>query len=241
MALNDLVAIGDERDDHRHVEARRLTVAQHFAAELVHLRSLPDEPFDVALALNCRVDTKSRICVRQSFYSVPVRYAGRRIDVRLGADRVSALDGAAVVALHPRAQGKGSETLELDHYLEVLSIKPGALAGASALVAARRSGAFSPTHQHFWDLARRAKGDGAGTRALIAVLLLHRTMTHGSGHLGHGAGHRRRLDRPRSGRRRGPPLPRTARSDPGDRASRWPPLTVRPRPCRGYDDLLEVG
>ena len=94
---------------------------------------MPDEPFDVALALNCRVDTKSRICVRQSFYSVPVRYAGRRIDVRLGADRVSALDGAAVVARHPRAQGKGAEILELDHYLEVLSIKPGALAGASAL------------------------------------------------------------------------------------------------------------
>ena len=33
-ALNDLVAIGDERDDHRHIEARRMTVAQHFAAEL---------------------------------------------------------------------------------------------------------------------------------------------------------------------------------------------------------------
>jgi len=175
-ALNDLVAIGDERDDHRHIEARCLTVAQHFAAEIPLLAALPHEPFDVALALNCRVDTKSRICVRQSFYSVPVRYAGRRIDVRLGADRVSALDGAAVVAMHPRAQGKGAEILELDHYLEVLSIKPGALAGASALVSARCNGAFSATHQRFWDLARRGHGDAAGTRALISVLLLHRTM-----------------------------------------------------------------
>jgi transposase len=176
--LNDLVAVGDERDDHRHIEARRMTVAQHFAAESPLLSSLPDDPFDVGLALNCRVDTKSRICVRQCFYSVPVRYAGRRIDVRLGADRVSALDGAGVVAVHPRAQGKGAETLELDHYLEVLTIKPGALAGASALVAARRSGTFSPTHQRFWDLARRLHGDAAGTRALIDVLLMHRTMAH---------------------------------------------------------------
>jgi hypothetical protein len=31
-ALNDLVAMGDERDDYPHIEARRLTVAQHFAA-----------------------------------------------------------------------------------------------------------------------------------------------------------------------------------------------------------------
>jgi transposase len=177
-ALNDIVAAGDERDDHRHIEGRRISVGEHFSAELVHLGSLPDERFDTALALNCRVDTKSRICVRQSFYSVPVRYAGRRLDVRLGADQVSVLDGSSVVARHARAAGKGSEILELDHYLEVLSLKPGALAGASALVAARRAGAFGPTHQQFWDLARRAQGDGAGTRSLIAVLLLHRTMTH---------------------------------------------------------------
>jgi hypothetical protein len=176
-ALNELVALGDERDDHRHIESRRLTVAQHFAAELPLLNDLPDEPFEVMLHLNCRVDTKSRICVRQSFYSVPVRYAGRRIDVRLGAAHVAAMDGMSVVARHPRAVGKGAEVLDLDHYLEVLAIKPGALAGASALVHARRTGAFTDTHQRFWDLARKRLGDQDGTRALIHVLLLHRTMT----------------------------------------------------------------
>jgi hypothetical protein len=64
----------------------------------------------------------------------------------------------------------------LDHYLEVLVGKPGALAGATALVAARASGAFTATHQRFWDAARRTLGDAGGTRALIGVLLLHRTM-----------------------------------------------------------------
>jgi len=177
VALNELVAQGDDRDDHRHIESRRLTVAQHFAAEGPLLKGLPDEPFEVALQLNCRVDTKSRICVRQSFYSVPVRYAGRRIDVRLGAAHVAAMDGTSIIAHHPRAVGKGAEVLDLDHYLEVLSVKPGALAGASALVHARRTGAFTDTHQRFWDLARRKLGERDGTRALIQVLLLHRTMT----------------------------------------------------------------
>jgi len=177
VALNELVAAGDERDDARHVAGRHLSIAAHFAAEAALLLPLPVESFDVALALNCRVDTKSRICVRQCFYSVPVRYAGRRLDVSLGADSVVALDGAAVIARHPRAPGKGSETLELDHYLEVLAIKPGALAGASALARARRSGAFSVTHQRFWDRARKELGDQAGTRAMISVLLLHRTMS----------------------------------------------------------------
>jgi transposase len=177
LALNELVAVGDERDDHRHIESRRLTVGQHFAAERPLLNEPPDEPFEVALQLNCRVDTKSRICVRQSFYSVPVRYAGRRIDVRLGAAHVKAMDGTSTVAHHPRAVGKGAEVLDLDHYLEVLSIKPGALAGASALVHARRTGAFTDTHQRFWDLARKKLGDQDGTRTLIQVLLLHRSMT----------------------------------------------------------------
>jgi transposase len=174
--LGGVVAKGDERDDLRHIESRRLTVAQHFEAERPLLLPLPDEHFEVGLALTCRVDTKARICVRQNFYSVPVRYAGRRMDVRLGADHVKVLDGTSVVAHHPRGHGKGAQVLDLDHYLELLHIKPGALAGASALVAARRSGAFSPVHQTFWDAARRKLGDQDGTRALIGVLLLHRTL-----------------------------------------------------------------
>lgn len=80
------------------------------------------------------------------------------------------------VAEHTRSLHKGSEDLLLDHYLAVLVRKPGALAGATALVAARASGAFTPGHQRFWGAARRELGDSAGTWALIGVLLLHRTM-----------------------------------------------------------------
>jgi hypothetical protein len=75
-----------------------------------------------------------------------------------------------------RSLHKGSEDLLLDHYLEVLARKPGALAGATALAAARASGAFTAGHQAFWDAARRALGDGPGTRALIGVLLAHRSL-----------------------------------------------------------------
>ena len=64
----------------------------------------------------------------------------------------------------------------LDHYLEVLAFKPGALPGATALAAARASGAFTPTHDRFWVAARRKAGDREGTRALIDVLLAHRTL-----------------------------------------------------------------
>jgi hypothetical protein len=137
---------------------------------------LPAEMFDPARLLQARVDSRARVWVRQNYYSVPACYAGRRVAVRLSATTVQALDGPQVVAAHERAAGKYCEVLTLDHYLEVLKYKPGALPGATALAQARAAGAFTPSHQRYWDAARRARGDAAGTRALIEVLLGHRTL-----------------------------------------------------------------
>jgi hypothetical protein len=67
--------------------------------------------------------------------------------------------------------------LILDHYLDVLCRKPGALAGSTALVAARATGAFTADHQQFWETAHRRLGDGPGTRAMVGVLLLHRSLS----------------------------------------------------------------
>lgn len=41
---------------------------------------------------------------------------------------------------------------------------------------AKARGLFTASHQGYWDAARRARGDAAGTRALIEVLLAHRSM-----------------------------------------------------------------
>jgi transposase len=175
-ALNGLMAAADGADDARHVGARGETVGAASALEQPLLRALPDTPFEPALTLSCRVDTKARVCVRQSYYSAPAHLAGRRVTVLLGADSVRVVADAKTVGVHVRSLHKGSEDLVLDHYLEVLVRKPGALAGSTALVAARACGAFTQTHQRFWDGARRGLGDGAGTRVLIAALLLHRTL-----------------------------------------------------------------
>ena len=175
-ALNMALAAADARDDARRIGARAETVGAAAARELPLLRPLPEAVFDVALRLSCRVDAKARVCVRQSYYSVPARYAGRRLEVRLGATQVIIADAGAIVAIHTRSLHKGTEDLVLDHYLEVLTRKPGALAGATALIAARGSGVFTAAHQRFWDAARRQLGDGPGTRALVGVLLLHRTL-----------------------------------------------------------------
>jgi len=179
-ALNTRLALADTFDQGRRIAARTETVGAAAIRELPALHVLPIEDFDVATLLSCKVDAKARICVRQSYYSVPARLAGARVSVALGARSFTVRDArpgrpALVVAEHVRSLHKNTQDLLLDHYLEVLTRRPGALPGATALATARASGLFSDTHERFWAAARRRHGDGTGTRLLIAVLLLHRT------------------------------------------------------------------
>jgi hypothetical protein len=171
-----LIAAADLLDDDRVITGRPITVGAAFALEASALMALPAEAFDCARLLHARVDNRARVSVRQCFYSVPARYAGRRLPVRLAARTVEVYDGPRLIAQHQRAVGRYVEVLRLDHYLEVLKTKPGGLPGATALAQAKARGVFTASHQAYWDTARGARGDSKGTRALIAILLAHRTM-----------------------------------------------------------------
>lgn len=90
---------------------------------------------------------------------------------------MTVFDGSTQVAQHERITVRGEQSLNLDHYLEVLQRKPGALPGATALAQARAAGVFTQAHDAFWAAARHRLGDSAGTRALVEVLLLHRHLS----------------------------------------------------------------
>jgi hypothetical protein len=177
--LNTLFEAWDDADDARRVGNRASSVGHDWAFERMLLRPLPAEPFDTALTLTPRVDRYAQVMVRCCQYSVPARFIGHRVRVKLSASAVTVYDRSTVVARHQRAAGKGVKVLDLDHYLEILLRKPGALPGATALAQARAAGVFTPAHDAFWAAARRALGDGAGTRVLVEVLLLHRHLEHG--------------------------------------------------------------
>lgn len=177
--LNERVRRWDELDDRRRIGSRLRTVGQDFAAEQPLLQPLPAEVFDPGLVLTPRVDRSALITVRMAKYSVPARLIGRRVRVSLRASDLRVFDGRTLVSRHPRMVARGGETVDLDHYLEVLRTKPGALPGSTALAQARAAGTFTAAHEAFWAAARRTDGDTAGTRALIEVLLLHCTMAAG--------------------------------------------------------------
>ena len=176
--LNALLQEWDDTDDRRRIGNRTNSVGHDWSFERQLLRPLPAEPFDTALTLTPRVDRYAQVMVRCCQYSVPARFIGHRLRVKLSASTVTAFDRNTVVARHHRAIGKGVKVLDLDHYLEILLRKPGALPGATALAQARATGAFTPIHDAFWAAARKALGDAVGTRVLIEVMLQHRHLEH---------------------------------------------------------------
>lgn len=174
--LNARIDAADEADDARRIGSRQHTVGEYFEVEQQYLAPLPTEPFETGRLSSPRVDRYSQVPVRGAKYSVPVRYIGRRVRVLMRASEVLIFHDRTEIACHPRLTARGAEHLELDHYLETLLFKPGALPGATALEQARASGKFTKVHEAWWTRVRRARGDAEGTRELIRVLMLHRTM-----------------------------------------------------------------
>jgi transposase len=176
--LNEMIDGWDTADEARRIGSRPRTIGEYFAVEKPLLKPLPDEPFETGLLLTPRVDRYSQITVRTNHYSVPARLIGRKVRVMLHASELIVYDGRTEVARHERLLARAASRLELDHYLEVLIRKPGALPGATALEQAKAAGKFTPVHEQWWARACHAHGDREGTKALIEVLLLARHMSH---------------------------------------------------------------
>lgn len=174
--LNEKIAGIDVEEDARHIHGRPRSIGHDFAVEASLLGPLPFDDFDCGLTLTPKVGRDSRITVRQNYYSVPARFIGQRVRVSLRANDLVVYERHEIVARHPRLSRRYAYRDELDHYLEILLTKPGALAGSTALAQAREQGTFTAIHEAFWEAARKAHGDAAGTRALIDILLLHRRL-----------------------------------------------------------------
>ena len=174
--LNQLIMEADEAESNRVITGRCQTIGYNFEEEIAFLQPLPAGRFDAAVLLNPKVDSHSRVSVRQCFYSVPVYLVGRKVHVKLGAATIEILDGSKVVAVHERAITRNSQSLRLDHYLELLVKKPGALRGSIALSQAKASGIFTEAHQKYWDALMDSRGDLPGTNAFIEVLFAHRNL-----------------------------------------------------------------
>ncbi len=166
----------DADDKTRHIECRLDTVAVAFAEERLALNPLVAEPFGCAKIHFAKVDAKSRVCVRQAFYSVPVPLIGRSVQVSLSASEVSISYKDKTVARHERLARRGASRLLLDHYLETFVRKPGAFPRSVPLDQARKNGTFTKAHDAFFAEATRIHGEREAISEMVEILLLARRL-----------------------------------------------------------------
>jgi hypothetical protein len=122
------------------------------------------------------VDGKGCVKVRTNWYSVPVR-PGTRVRARLFPAYVEIWQERERVARHERSFGRYEQVLDLEHYLDILERKPGALAGSRPLQQWRERGRWPESFDRLWQSLERREGKSAGTRKMIE--LLHEGRQHG--------------------------------------------------------------
>ncbi len=115
--------------------------------------------------------------VLTNFYSTPLP-VGTPVQAKVYSACVEIWHSGRCVAQHERCYGRHRQVLELDHYLDVLVKKPGAMAGSTALEQCRAQGRWPASYDRFWSMVSEREGRRGGTKAIIEVLLLSRT--HGA-------------------------------------------------------------
>jgi transposase len=160
----------------RTIRGRSETVGEALGREVERLRPLPAVPFDTAEHVTPRVDAKALVTVRQNQYSVPVAFAGLRVAARIGAREISMSREGQVVARHERLHGKYGTAAQLDHYLELLAVKPGALARSLPLHQAREQGRWPESFDRLWQAIETKVGASEAARQMVDVLMLCREL-----------------------------------------------------------------
>jgi len=169
--LNQLLLDACRADEQRQIAGKPHTVGEAMQIEREHLLPMPAEGFELAETSFPVVDGKGCVKVRTNWYSTPLR-PGTRTQVRVLPAYVEVWHERECVARHERSYSRHQQVLDLEHYLDVLERKPGALAGSSPLKQWRERGRWPESFDRLWRSLRERHGPQAGTRAMIELLTL---------------------------------------------------------------------
>jgi Mu transposase-like protein len=171
--LNDFLLQASQKDEQRIIAGRTQTVGAGMHLEHEHLHALAEEGFDLAAVYFPHVNASGCVKVLTNFYSVPVP-VGVEVQAKVHSSYVEIWHQGECVARHERCFDRQQKILDLEHYLEALTKKPGAFAGSTPLEQWRAQGRWPASFDRFWEALRQRRGKQAGTRAMIDILLLGR-------------------------------------------------------------------
>lgn len=158
-----------EQDQQRQIEGALQRVGSALLTEQAHLLPIVAEPFDLVERSWVTVDGLGCTRVRTNRYSVPLA-PGTKVEVRVSASQVEFWHGGVCVAHHERCYRRKQQILDLEHYLDVLEKKPGALAGSTPLAQWRLAGRWPDSFDVFWRALNQRHGRQEGTRRMIGLL-----------------------------------------------------------------------
>jgi transposase len=172
--FNALLLEACREDEGRVIAGHDQTVGNGMVIEREHLLPLAEEDFDIVEVAFPKVNSLGCVKVRTNAYSVPVR-SGAIVQAKITPTTVEVWHDGRCVATHERCYGRQKETFNLEHYLDVLEHKPGALMGSKPLAQWRQLGRWPASYDEFWQGLMERHGRQKGTRELIELLQLGRT------------------------------------------------------------------
>jgi len=173
---NDLATLNEQllaaciegRD--RTISGRKMTVGEAGQIERSHLLPLAEERFPVdEILFPLVVDGHGRVKVKANWYSTPL-WAGLRVSARVWPSHIDIEHDGECVARHQRCYGRGHQILNLEHYLDVLEKKPGAMAGSTPLEQWRQAGRWPECLDRIWKKLEQRHGRSGGTREMISLV-----------------------------------------------------------------------
>lgn len=170
QAFNEQLLASCIANRQRTISGKRMTVAQAREQERPVLLPLAEDGYDLQdLLYPLVVDGRSRVRVKNNWYSAPLT-PGFRVAAVVGPLEVEILHDNKCVASHSRCYERGHEVLDLEHYLDVLERKPGAMAGSTPLEQWRQAGRWPDCLDRIWRQLEQRHGKAGGTREMIGLV-----------------------------------------------------------------------
>lgn len=135
--------------------------------ELATMLDLPRQTFDARRVTHAMANSLSLVCFDNNRYSIPVKYAHRKITVVASVDEVRLTFQGELIARHPRHWGRDGHVFDPVHYLALLEHKPGGLDHARPLEKWELPSCFTVMRRRM-----ETEPDGLGTREYIRTLRL---------------------------------------------------------------------
>lgn len=164
--LADCLAYGSHK-----MAGRSESVSDLFEGEKAHLLEQPDIAFSNTRPGDARVDKYATVTVDKNRYSVPWKYAGRRLKTIVHVDRVEIFADGKRLAVHERLFGNNKWSLAPEHYLDLIQQRPMSFASARVIRQWREHWPQS-LHQLLANFCH-VQGETKGIKDFITVLMLY--------------------------------------------------------------------